>query len=175
MRCIFNLCFFHKDSFWLSLLLVPGFRLQCPFFVALRLNCTLFFALTEHMAFQQALLLSESKTYFFFCAKNPVIFTMQLLLYYICIGSVAKWVKASFLQRPWSNGFNPHPGHVVASLDKTLYDDCLCFVASSKQQIQRTRIRKNPQEHWIIGNSWAGADSSNHEVVVVMKSVRIVQ
>ena len=28
---IFYLCFFHKDSIWLSLLLVPGFPLQ-PFF-----------------------------------------------------------------------------------------------------------------------------------------------
>ena len=39
------------------------------------------------------------------------------------------------------SGFNPHPGHVVASLDKTLYDDYLCLVASNKQQIQWTRIR----------------------------------
>ena len=35
----------------------------------------------------------------------------------------------------WS-GFNPHSGLVVASLDKTLYDDYLCLVASNKQQIQ---------------------------------------
>ena len=74
----------------------------------------------------------------------------------------------------WS-GFNPNPSHVVASLDKTLYDDYLCLVASNKQQIQWTRIRRNPQEHWIIGNSQAGADFSNHEVVLVIKSVRIVQ
>ena len=39
----------------------------------------------------------------------------------------------------WS-GFNPHPGHVVASFDKTLYDDYLCLVASKKQQIQWKRI-----------------------------------
>ena len=31
--------------------------------------------------------------------------------------------------------FYPGPGHVVASLDKTLYDDYLCLVASNKQQI----------------------------------------
>ena len=30
----------------------------------------------------------------------------------------------------------PHPGRVLASLDKMLYDDCLCLVASNKQQIQ---------------------------------------
>ena len=47
--------------------------------------------------------------------------------------------------------FNPHPGHVVASLDKTLYDDYLCLVASNKQQIQWTRIRK--KKHRNIGNS----------------------
>ena len=32
--------------------------------------------------------------------------------------------------------FNPHHGHVVASLNKTLYDDYLCLVALNKQQIQ---------------------------------------
>ena len=71
------------------------------------------------------------------------------------VDSVAEWVKASFLTTTlieWS-GFNPHPGHVVACLDKTLYDDYLCSVASNKQQIQWTRIEKNPQEHWIIGYS----------------------
>ena len=52
----------------------------------------------------------------------------------------------------WS-GFNPHRGHVVASLDKTLYDDYLRLVASNKQRIQLTRVWRNPQEHWIVGNS----------------------
>ena len=33
-----------------------------------------------------------------------------------------------------SPGFNPHLGHVVESLDKALYDDYLCLVASNKQQ-----------------------------------------
>ena len=58
------------------------------------------------------------------------------------------------LLRPWTRHF---------------YDDYLCLVASNKQQIQRTRIRKNQQEHWIIGISQAGADFSNHEVVNAMK------
>ena len=69
---------------------------------------------------------------------------------------------------------NPHAGHVVASLNKTLYDDYLCLVASNKQQIQWTRIRKNPQEHWITENSKAGADSSKHDVVFKIKSVQIM-
>ena len=31
----------------------------------------------------------------------------------------------------------PHPGHVIASWNKTLYNDrYLCLVASNKQQIQ---------------------------------------
>ena len=38
---------------------------------------------------------------------------------------------------------------------------------SNKQQIQWARIRRNSQEHWITANSWAGADSSNHEVVII--------
>ena len=35
-------------------------------------------------------------------------------------------------------GFNPQPGHVVTFIDKTLYDDYLCLVASNKQQIQKS-------------------------------------
>ena len=42
-----------------------------------------------------------------------------------------------------TNKFNPHPGHVVASLDKTLYDDCLCLVASNKQQIYVERSQRS--------------------------------
>ena len=45
--------------------------------------------------------------------------------------------------------FNPHTGHVVASLDKTLYDDYISLVALNKQQIQFARIRRKPQKHWI--------------------------
>ena len=57
---------------------------------------------------------------------------------------MAKWVKASFLRRLRSQDheFNPHPGHVVASLDKTLYDNYLCLVASNKQQIYVGRSQK---------------------------------
>ena len=48
------------------------------------------------------------------------------------------------------SGFNPHPGHVVAFLDKTLYDDYLCLVASNKQQIQGIRFLRI---HRNIGSS----------------------
>ena len=36
------------------------------------------------------------------------------------------------------------------------------YVASNKQQMQWTRIWRNPQEHWITGNYKAAADSSMH-------------
>ena len=32
--------------------------------------------------------------------------------------------------------FNPHPGHVIASLDKAFCDNYLCVLASNKQQTQ---------------------------------------
>ena len=36
-------------------------------------------------------------------------------------------------------------------------------------------MQRNPQEHWITGNFLAGADSSDQEVAIAVKSVRIVQ
>ena len=59
-------------------------------------------------------------------------------------------VKTLFLRRFWSHDLSSTstlPGHVVASFNKTLYDDYLCLVASNKQQIQSTKIRRNVQEH----------------------------
>ena len=62
------------------------------------------------------------------------------------------------------------------SLDKTLYNDYLCLVALNKQQVQWIRIQSDLQKHWITWNSYlASADSSKHEEVNAMKSVRIVQ
>ena len=69
--------------------------------------------------------------------------------------------------------FNPHPGHVVASLDKAFYDNYLCIVASNKQQIQWAIIRKNSQEHWKL-LSWCGFVQARSTVIAI-KSVRIVQ
>ena len=48
-------------------------------------------------------------------------------------------------------------------------------MASNKQQLQWARIRRNSPKRWIIGNPQADADSSNHEVVIAITSVRIVQ
>ena len=49
-------------------------------------------------------------------------------------GQIGKGVVFTMTLIEWS-GFNPHPSHTVGSLDKTLYDDYLCLVASNKQQI----------------------------------------
>ena len=78
----------------------------------------------------------------------------QILAFLHCRqhGRMGKGIIFTMTLIKWS-GFNPHPGHVVASLDKTRYDDYLCLVALNKQQIQWTRIRRNPQEHRIIGYS----------------------
>ena len=70
------------------------------------------------------------------------------------VGSVAGKVKASFVTMTLieGSGFNPHPGHVFVFLDKPLYDDYLYLMDLNKKQIQWTRIRRNPLEHWIIEN-----------------------
>jgi len=57
------------------------------------------------------------------------------------VGSVAEKVKAPFLRQPCDcdvglSSTSTFLGQVVAPLDKTLYDDCLCLMASNKQQIK---------------------------------------
>ena len=69
--------------------------------------------------------------------------------------------------------FNPHPGHVVASLDKAFYDDYLCMVASNKQQIRWAIIRKNSQKHWKL-QSRCGFVLARSTVTAI-KSVWIVR
>ena len=56
--------------------------------------------------------------------------------------------------------FNLHPGLVVASLDKTICDDYLCLVASSKQQIYMGRSQNVNWKVWNTVNSNAGEDLS---------------
>ena len=69
--------------------------------------------------------------------------------------------------------FYPHPGHVVASVDKAFYDDYVCTVASNKQQIQWAIIRKNSPEHWKLLSRCGFVQVRN--TVTAIKSVRIVQ
>jgi len=45
----------------------------------------------------------------------------------------------------WSGSTSTLGAHVVASLDKALYDDCLCFVASNKQQITESAKKSEKQ------------------------------
>ena len=68
---------------------------------------------------------------------------------------MAKRVKTSFL----SSGFNPHSGHVVASLDETLYDDYLCFAASNKQQIYMGRSQTSTGKLQNTVNPLVGEDN----------------
>ena len=49
---------------------------------------------------------------------------------------------------------NPHPGHVVASLDKTPYDNYLCVAASNKQQICVGRSQSESLEYGQHLSEW---------------------
>ena len=40
------------------------------------------------------------------------------------------------------SGFNPFPGHVDVSLDKTLYDDYFCLVASNKHKFSKQEFKE---------------------------------
>ena len=55
----------------------------------------------------------------------------------------------------------------AASLNKRRFTMIiyLCLMASNKQQIQWTRIRRNLHEHWITGNSLADEDFSKLDVL----------
>ena len=66
-------------------------------------------------------------------------------------------------------GFNPHLGHAVAFLDKTVYNGYLCLVASNQQQIyvgrSQTSIGKlgkwsTPKRVWICPKDSATVASS---------------
>ena len=49
-------------------------------------------------------------------------------------------------------GFNQHPGHDVASLNKTLYDDNLSLVALNQLQTERQKFNESTTAetlgHW---------------------------
>ena len=61
-------------------------------------------------------------------------------------GSVAKWVKCRFYDDLDRMIWVQHgPCHVVASLDKTNALPVLSLLGGFKKQIQRTKIRRNPQ------------------------------
>ena len=53
----------------------------------------------------------------------------------------------------WS-GFNSHPDHVVASLDKGLYDDYFCLVSSNKRKIYVARSESKSLECGEFLSGW---------------------
>ena len=58
-------------------------------------------------------------------------------------GRGGKGVVFTTILITWS-GFNTHHGHVIAFLDKTLYNDCFCLVASDKFNGQKfAKIQRN--------------------------------
>ena len=66
--------------------------------------------------------------------------------------------------------FYPHPGRVVAALDKTLCDDYLCLVVSNKQQISvDNNSKKSIRNIRSLETPNPVADSFKHEIVIVMK------
>ena len=60
----------------------------------------------------------------------------------VCRGQLS-WTLTT---RPGSD-FNPPPGHVIASLDNTLYGDHLCLVAANKQKIYVGRSQLESLEY----------------------------
>ena len=64
--------------------------------------------------------------------------------YTVSLDSPSVPLNVFLLQRPTIAGltwFNSHPCLVVASLDKTLYDNYLCLMESSKQEIEEVRSK----------------------------------
>ena len=59
------------------------------------------------------------------------------------LGSVAEWLGAWFVRRPWLQGwwFNSRPSFVVASLDKMLGDNYFYLVESNKQHVKEVKSK----------------------------------
>jgi len=68
------------------------------------------------------------------------------------MGYVTRWLKHNMITiaRSW---FNSHSRRVVASLDKTLYDNTLCLVTSNKYIKLIRKKSKNQLENLKVGNS----------------------
>ena len=68
------------------------------------------------------------------------------------------------------SGFKPcpHPGYIVAPLNKMLFDDYLLGWFEQAANLVDENLKK-AQKHWITGNSPAGANFSKHKVVIAIK------
>ena len=80
----------------------------------------------------------------------------------VVVVSVTEWFRASFLRRPWSQGwwFNSHPNLVVASLNMMLHVNYLCLEEFNKKQIEdvrskiqteKSQTRATPKRVWNSG------------------------
>ena len=91
------------------------------------------------------------------------------------VGSVAECVEASFLQRPWSNYLGSTRTQVT--LLRPWIRRFTMIISTWRLQTRSNSVDKNSKkstgtlDHRKLQR---GADSSNHEVVLVIKSVRIV-
>ena len=97
--------------------------------------------------------LNLSEDHFFFCSSPNFGQKIGLILSEMMFFPTFVLFKFSEVPAPpFQNPAYATAGHVIASLDKTLYNDCLCLVALNKQQIQRTRLRRNLLERWMMRN-----------------------
>ena len=85
---------------------------------------------------------------------QPSLFKGQLRLgseqrYYWMI---LEWIHAQVFLFLVITYVNSHPGTLLRPYIRRFRMIYLCLVHSNKQQIQGTKIPKNPQKHWITGN-----------------------
>ena len=94
------------------------------------------------------------------CTTTLAILTFCCFQFWLFVGSVAECFGASFLRRPWSQGwwFNSHANFVVAFLYKMLHDNYLCLVDFDKQEIEEvtskvqaesSETKATPKRVWI--------------------------
>ena len=92
------------------------------------------------------------------------------------VGSVTKRQERRFSTNLIAGaGFTVHPGYVVASLDKTLYNDYLCLMASNKKQTCGQELKEILGIMGLLKTPKQVQLPLNHEVIIAMKSARIVQ
>ena len=86
-------------------------------------------------------------------------------------GGMGKGVVFTTTLIAWP-GFNPHSGHAVGPWIRRFTIIISAWWIRTSRKFSGLEFE---EVHKKIGSSWAGADSSNHAVVIAMKSVRIVQ
>ena len=72
-------------------------------------------------------------------------------------GRESKGVVSETIPNAWF-GFNPHPGHVVASLDKTFYDDYLYVVQIPLSTKYLPKMKKETFMHCLASDAVLGQE-----------------